>query len=850
MSNKFSGTKNSFTNQLTVTKEEIDSYLTHPNNSTSNDISINLVSNALLPNKDYLFRYPDTFRIWVNDHPRASHYIRNHFNYTIKHFLISHFGIDIRDNNLRTEHVRKVLSDQEKAHFITKTQFNEQLQFASDSKWAEKYIENRKEIIAEFEKKPEQLREIVNRKVEDLFTSRFKNICKDILARCRDVRDIEKRRTWLRLRKWLFLNRIMEYKSKTNYIESQRGANFGKHRVYFPDSNEVSFLDDVHPEIKRSPYYQLINLFQLSNHTPETALKFITTNPNSKLLDQYELNKSKLAEIKSDLKNNPDKYIDSWLNVMNKEMEQEFEEAEDKDLLMRDTKYRYLNNGASILDECGMKEYSSMRQFWKEYKDGTLASLKKFTQTLIYDIVNEGEVKTSTETVVESVSKINNENMEKLHELYNVVKDDSDDSLTLFEKYYTNKNTNPNYKNEEILTNVKKSIEHTFSNDTFFKEFFTNSTTSEVVDTQNKYINQTRDLVKQLIEKFLVNYLADEVKAEDLNQYDKQLLKSFNESKTGDSNSYTSEKLNKLFNTAPTNSPTIEFIDWLYVKFSSTSLFTQCLEKTKFVVISLLKNLFESEIETHNNNLNNSIKNKVLVDYIFQNEIKESHKILKLYYGLKLHIIQNELLEKLSRSDFNSLSLNDFNHYLKDVSYGIMLNGKDAYIPKSLPFVLLESGRSQERQCVEMIIDLKNMVQLQHTQINDTFFGSSQSEALINMNKIENFQEKNLEALTKKLKNFDYYELFENLKSYMTRANWFTQVKDYIGENPNNLSNDKQINNLKHFINSNNLTQVKIDENVETFIKKDFFNLLNSNSTNTPDYQLDSHYLESTSLSK
>ena len=65
--------------------------------------------NALLPNKQFIGKYPDVFRIWVNEYPRASGHIRKFFDQNIKHFLIQKFGIDIRDTNLKTDHLREVL---------------------------------------------------------------------------------------------------------------------------------------------------------------------------------------------------------------------------------------------------------------------------------------------------------------------------------------------------------------------------------------------------------------------------------------------------------------------------------------------------------------------------------------------------------------------------------------------------------------------------------------------------------------------------------------------------------------------------------------------------------------------
>jgi len=281
------------------------------------------------------------------------------------------------------------------------------------------------EIIDEFEKNPDKLRDIVNRKVDDLYTGRFKRVCKEILVKCRDIRDIEKRRTWLRLRKWLFLNRIMQYSSKTAMLREQRTANFGKRNIYFPDDNSKSFLDDVHPRVKISPFYQLANLFKIKNATPESALKYFATSSESDLLTYFKLDKEKLEELKKELSKDPEKFVDIWYNALNKELDAEFEDAEDKKLLEYDQQYRYYNDGRSIFDQFNFQKYKSAKDYWREYKFNTLQYLRKVTTQLIYQIVNEKEASTSqnSEEKEKHTDSISDESMHFLKELFNVVKD-------------------------------------------------------------------------------------------------------------------------------------------------------------------------------------------------------------------------------------------------------------------------------------------------------------------------------------------------------------------------------------------------------------------------------------------
>ena len=154
---------------------------------------------------------------------------------------------------------------------------NENISFFSDRHSIEKYIIDRQNSIVEISKNPSQLKSLIETKIEELFKSNFKIISNEIMNKCRDMRDMEKRKTWMRFKKWMFLNRVMEYKSKQKKIQYERLSALGQKLIFFPEDNSKTFREMQHPELKKSAFYDLVNLFDIKDLTPEYAAKFAYT---------------------------------------------------------------------------------------------------------------------------------------------------------------------------------------------------------------------------------------------------------------------------------------------------------------------------------------------------------------------------------------------------------------------------------------------------------------------------------------------------------------------------------------------------------------------------------------------
>ena len=54
----------------------------------SQNINLDLKPFSLLPNKNFISKYPDCFKFLINGNKRANYYLREYFDYESFHYLI------------------------------------------------------------------------------------------------------------------------------------------------------------------------------------------------------------------------------------------------------------------------------------------------------------------------------------------------------------------------------------------------------------------------------------------------------------------------------------------------------------------------------------------------------------------------------------------------------------------------------------------------------------------------------------------------------------------------------------------------------------------------------------------
>jgi enoyl-CoA hydratase/carnithine racemase len=85
MGNKINRQKTQFENR-TVSHEEVDSFFEEVE---VGKINLDLQQHSLLPNRDYIHKYPDCLKFLVNENTRGNEHVRKYFDYESFHYLMS-----------------------------------------------------------------------------------------------------------------------------------------------------------------------------------------------------------------------------------------------------------------------------------------------------------------------------------------------------------------------------------------------------------------------------------------------------------------------------------------------------------------------------------------------------------------------------------------------------------------------------------------------------------------------------------------------------------------------------------------------------------------------------------------
>lgn len=782
--------------------------------SGTENIELEVKPNVLLPNKTYRNEFPDAFRLWINEHPRANKTIREFFDYEIKHYMMEKLNIDLRDTRITIAEVRKVIASIY-ANDFAKNKNNEKVyNLISDSNFINEYVKTRKQFcdkfLAEADNSVPKLKSLITTKTREIFEKSFKQTCSNILHKCKDIRDIEKRRTWHRLRKWLFANRIMSYKTKSEIIQNLRITALGEKSLYIPLDEGKSWRDEVNPDVMKSPFYQLAGLFKLKKISPEYALKFSSTDLNSdKLFSYLEINEEKLKEINELVKENPKKLIEIFNSALDKETKMLFDTLEDKKLLEYDRLYRIRNDGKSPIDEMNfVNEFRALKEKWWNYRNNVLEMLRKLTLDAVNQIVDNPEfygtsafakanknIDADKIKQAEKMNSLEEEDLEDYKTLYNLLRKEKDDLA-----FFGGKAANSAGGLIDVTDshNLVESIKSSFlnSHDKIFASIISNLGNEE-----NKLIKdfsqKTFDFTKSLILHFMVEN-SNLNSENNNNNKSNSATEAKKPVKIEDFN--VKESLEKLFSfdsKQNNNSEATKFLHHIYLKYGSVNVFKDALKNTKNTAIEILDQLTESEISNHYASLLKKVPEKNInkINAIYQKEKSLFENLLRKYYEMKLNLSKLEIIqiENANNSNleipFEYQSIDYFIGKLKDIAFSeFILADRTQKCPINIDMLIKKDyseaqGISQkQKQLIELYVTLK--------------------ENILNKD-----SKQALSALTKSMKN----------------SEWFTALDAY--------SKNSAEGNLSEFVSE--LAQNKnLDFQVEKFMKNKFRNYIYEDNNN------------------
>lgn len=751
-----------------ITQKEVEEIF--KDSKILNRINLDLKPNSLLPHNRYLNDHPDCFRLWINETPRANYHMRKHFDYEIKNYLIHKFGIDVRDTNLTIDEVRNVLGKIETNKFTSLKDISKVGSLVSNVKFLEEYFSKRQDVIEKYKYNKDYLREIMDKKLNKIFEEGVIKKSKEIYKRCEEVRDLEKKRTWVRLKRWLFMNRIMEYKNKKRIVNSKRVEALGEKKLFIPYKLDTNFRDEVNPLVKKSAFYQLSGLFNLKKLSPEYAVKFATSNKNSNIFEFLEINKDKLIEIKEKLKNDPKSFLDAWNSALDKEAEAAFNHVEDPTLVEYERVYRLRHEGHSTLDKLPFyKEFVEFKNNWMETKRKTTEFLRKLTLQIIEEVIQqEASFGKSIIKLNEDKSaqiNLSEEKLEDIKELYNIIK--PQDEISESDMSFFNKDSKLPIESFKFIRN---NIDTVIKSDPFFEKL--NFLSDKKGDIYLNFREKVMDLTQSLILNSLAGINNSNIDLNSTKKFSPDEIESNLRTFFSKENGVTSN----------------EFLNFLYAKHGTQSIFLEVLKKSKFTAVSLIKNLIENEIFLHNNKLLTNVRPGQIekIKNIYEKEKSLLEDVLKEYYELKLSILNMDIISQ-GQEKINPVSMEDYISTLKEVTFSHLILGDSKDVPKSFELLMSKiDEKNKERELVELYVNLSEVINKNSSKSTDSTV---------------------ISYLSKMMKNSEWYQKVEN------------------------------------YVKTNDLSENNLDSKIENFMKNKFNDLIYNNKLSEVDYMIDKRKL-------
>ena len=162
MQNKLNKKKTHFKNSK-ISNDEVESYF----EECSQNINLDLKPFSLLPNKDFINKYPDCFKFTVNENKRANAVIRERFDYELFFYLLKNYNIDMRDTRVNIAEIREAVGKFEKKEKIIAKNQETLMNFLNDQKLVEQYIQDKQKHIQNISN--EEVNKIVEKSIRQKF---------------------------------------------------------------------------------------------------------------------------------------------------------------------------------------------------------------------------------------------------------------------------------------------------------------------------------------------------------------------------------------------------------------------------------------------------------------------------------------------------------------------------------------------------------------------------------------------------------------------------------------------------------------------------------------------------------
>ena len=280
-------------------------------NKWAKEVQLDLVEKALLPTRFHYEKFTDQVRLWINEESTPQPEVREYFDTELREALREH-GLDIRDRALTIQSAREHLYRVEQ-HQRRQKAFDERLQqLLNDDKLRDSYFGQVRDHIATLEKSPSQeFYKLVNGKIQEIFENAYLEKLQNIFDRSVEAQSLEKRRMFIKFKKFLFQSRILTTVSQECDRLQKILANMPLKEPHMKEQwdGNVTLREMEHPDIKQSFLWHLSSAVGKQTLAPaELAKKFLTDPKTAQALTTFTFDKTELERLRADILENPAKY--------------------------------------------------------------------------------------------------------------------------------------------------------------------------------------------------------------------------------------------------------------------------------------------------------------------------------------------------------------------------------------------------------------------------------------------------------------------------------------------------------------------------------------------------------------
>ena len=147
----------------------------------------------------------------------------------------------------------------------------------TDEKLRQRYFEQIQNYVEALDKSDDAFYSQVNKNIQDVFQQAFFTRLDTIHRKSQDAHRLEKRRMLIRLKKFYFKQRILQYNEERYQLSQKQASAMPFKQMHLTEKWDQSFRDIKHPDLHKSPLYYISQaLGRVSLTAPEMAKSWLT----------------------------------------------------------------------------------------------------------------------------------------------------------------------------------------------------------------------------------------------------------------------------------------------------------------------------------------------------------------------------------------------------------------------------------------------------------------------------------------------------------------------------------------------------------------------------------------------